>query len=190
LVSLPGYHAADYINCKTGCQYLKSTVDEVVRVAKEAKAPVALVAHGPPHGNGPQALDYAGASANVGDEAITKAISSAKIAFGLFSNIKEAGGRAAKDPAGQTLLKEGEESETLYLNPGPADTIGWPMNDGTESVGMAASFTLKNGKARYRLFRMKPLTAAERAEAKKLDPPPEPETLGEPAPKPSAPATK
>lgn len=48
LVSLPGYHAADYINCKTGCQYLKSTVDEVVRVAKEAKAPVALVAHGPP----------------------------------------------------------------------------------------------------------------------------------------------
>jgi Icc-related predicted phosphoesterase len=171
LVSLPGYHDPSYINCKTGCTYLKSTVAEVVKAAKEAKTPVALIAHGPPRGNGNQALDFAGAGGNVGDEAVTRAIGEANIAFGLFSNIKEAGGRATKDPAGAELLKEGEVSKTLFLNPGPADTMGWDMNDSTKSVGMAALLTVKEGQGSFKMLRLKPPTAAEKAEAKKLDPP-------------------
>ena len=171
LVSLPGYHDPNYINCKTGCQYVKSTVAEVVRVAKEAKTPVALIAHGPPHGNGNQALDFAGAGGNVGDEQITKAIGEGNIGFGLFSNIKEAGGRATKDADGTQLAKEGEASKTLFLNPGPADTMGWDMNDSTKSVGMAAVFTLKDGQGTYKMLRLKPPTAAEKAESKKFDPP-------------------
>ena len=171
LVSLPGYHDPNYINCKTGCQYVKSTVAEVVRVAKESKVPVALVAHGPPHGNGNQALDFAGAGGNVGDEQITRAIADGNIAFGLFSNIKEAGGRATKDADGTQLAKEGEASRTLFLNPGPADTMGWDMNDSTKSVGMAAVFALKDGQATYKMLRLKPPTAAEKAESKKFDPP-------------------
>ncbi len=172
LISLPGYHDPNYINCKTGCQYLKSTVAEVVRVAKESKNPVALIAHGPPHGNGNQALDFAGAGGNVGDEAITKAIGTANISFGLFSNIKEAGGRATKDAEGTLLIKEGETSKSLFLNPGPADTMGWDMNDSTKSVGMAAVFSFKEGQASYKLLRLKPPSAAEKAEAKKFEPPP------------------
>ncbi len=171
LVSLPGYHDPNYINCKTGCQYLKSTVADVVRVAKESKTPVALLAHGPPHGNGNQALDFAGAGGNVGDEAITKAIGEGNITFGLFSNIKEAGGRATKDAEGTQLAKEGEASKTLFLNPGPADTMGWDMNDSTKSVGMAAVFTLKDGQGSYKMLRLKPPTAAEKAESKKFEPP-------------------
>jgi Icc-related predicted phosphoesterase len=171
LLSLPGYHDPSYINCKTGCQYTKGTITELVKVAKESKAPLALVAHGPPHGSGNQALDFAGAGGNVGDEAIAKAIADANIAFGFFSNIKEAGGRATKDTAGTQLLKEGEASKTLYLNPGPADTMGWDMNDSTKSVGMAAVFTLKGGDASFRMLRLKPPSAAEKAEAKKFDPP-------------------
>ncbi len=171
LVSLPGYHDPNYITCKTGCQYVKSTVAEVVRVAKEAKTPVALVAHGPPHGNGNQALDFAGAGGNVGDRAITAAITEGNIAFGLFSNIKEAGGRATKDADGTQLAKEGEASKTLFLNPGPADTMGWDMNDSTKSVGMAAIFTLKEGQGSFKMLRLKPPTAAEKAEAKKFEPP-------------------
>lgn len=171
LVSLPGYHDPNYINCKTGCQYLKSTVAEVVRTAKEARTPVALIAHGPPHGNGNQALDFAGAGGNVGDEAITKAINDGAIAFGLFSNIKEAGGRATKDAEGTQLAKEGEASKALFLNPGPADTMGWDMNDSTKSVGMAAVFTLKEGQGSFKMLRLKPPTAAEKAEAKKFEPP-------------------
>lgn len=169
LVSLPGHHDPNYINCKTGCQYLKSTVAEVVTAAKEAKTPVALIAHGPPHGNGNQALDFAGAGGNVGDDAITRAIVEGKISFGMFSNIKEAGGRATKDAEGTQLAKEGEASKTLFLNPGPADTMGWTMNDSTESVGMAAVFSLKDGSATFKVLRLKPPTAAEKAEAKKLE---------------------
>ena len=171
LVSLPGYHAPDYIQCATGCQYVKSTVAEVVGVAKTSKTPVALIAHGPPHGNGNQALDFAGAGGNVGDEQITKAIGEGNIAFGLFSNIKEAGGRATKDADGTQLAKEGEASKTLFLNPGPADTMGWDMNDSTKSVGMAAVFTIKDGQGTYKMLRLKPPTTAEKAESKKFDPP-------------------
>jgi Icc-related predicted phosphoesterase len=174
LLSLPGYHDGEYLKCKTGCLYLPSTVDEVVREAKAAKTPVALIAHGPPRGNGNQALDFANAGGNVGDEAIAKAITEGKIAFGFFSNIKEAGARAVKEPAGTTLIKEGEASATLYLNPGPADsTVGWDMNDNTKTIGLAATFTLKDGQATWKSLRLKPPTAAEKAEAKKLAPAPE-----------------
>ncbi|MDP3501639.1 MAG: metallophosphoesterase [Myxococcales bacterium] len=171
LISLPGYHDANYVKCSTGCRYFQTTVDEVVREAKEAKTPVALVAHGPPHGSGNQALDFAGAAGNVGDEAIAKAIAEAKIPFAFASNIKEAGGRATSDAAGTTLVKEGTASKSLFINPGPADTFGWEMNDGTKSVGMAAVFKLKGADAQWKSFRMKPLTAGEKAEAKKLAPP-------------------
>jgi len=36
---------------------------------------------------------------------------------------------------GTTLVRPGQASKTLYLNPGPADTMPWEMNDGTKSSG-------------------------------------------------------
>lgn len=171
LVSLPGYHDPNYIKCSTGCRYFQTTLDEVVREAKDAKVPVALVSHGPPRGSGNQALDFAGAAGNVGDTAIASAIEAGKIAFAFASNIKEAGGRATADAAGTTLVKESTPSKSLFINPGPADTFGWEMNDGTKSVGMAAVFKLKGTEGAWKGFRMKPLSAGEKAEAKKLAPP-------------------
>jgi len=172
LVSLPGYHAPDYIQCATGCRYFKSTLDEVVRVAKDSKVPILLVSHGPPRGASNQALDFASAGGNVGDENINKAIGEGAIAFGVFSNIKEAGGRGAADPAGATLVKEGTASKTLFYAAGPADTFGWELNDGTKSVGMAGLLSIKEGQASFKNFRLKAFTAAEKAEAKKLEPAP------------------
>ena len=61
------------------------------------------------------------------------------------------------------------EAEPLYVNPGPADTIAWDMNDGTKSQGMAMVVTLKNGEAAYRLYRAKALSVAEKAEATRID---------------------
>ncbi len=178
IVSLPGYHDPSYIPCATGCQYFKSTVDEVISMAKEAKRPVMMVAHGPPHGDGSQALDYASAGGNVGDPEENRAIREGNIAFGVYSNIKEAGGRATSDAAGTTQLKQATPSKTLYLNPGPADTMGWELNDGTKSVGLAATVTLKDGQASFKLLRAKPMTPAEKADAKKLDPPARPGAEG------------
>ncbi len=171
LVSLPGYHDPAFISCSNGCQYFKSTLAEVAQMAKDSKVPVMLVSHGPPHGGGDQALDYASAGGNVGDENINKTIAEASIAFGAFSNIKEAGGRGAADPAGTQLVKEGVASKTLYVAMGPADTIGWDMNDGTKNVGMAGILTIKDGQGSFKVMRLKPLSAAEKAEAKKLEPP-------------------
>lgn len=168
LVSLPGYHDASFINCATGCRYVKSTVDAVVRVAKDSKVPVMLVSHGNPKGNGNQAIDFASAGGNVGNEDINRAIAEGNIAFGVSSNIKEAGGRATVDAAGTALVKEGAPSKTLFINPGPADTVGWEMNDGNKSSGMAAVMRLKDGQADYKMYRVKALTAADKAEAKVL----------------------
>ncbi|MGQ0504015.1 MAG: metallophosphoesterase family protein [Myxococcaceae bacterium] len=186
LVSLPGYHDANYINCATGCRYYKSTVDEVIRVAKEAKNPVVLVAHGPPHGEGSQALDYATGGGNVGDEDVARAIRDGNIPFGVFSNIKEAGARATDLP-GTTLIKQSTPAKALYLNPGPADSVEWGMNDNTKSAGLAAVLSIKGTDAQWKLFRAKPLTPAEKTQAKALEPPARPDPAEAPAPKDPAP---
>ncbi len=182
LVSLPGYHDPSYMSCATGCQYFKSTVDEVIRVSKEAKSPVVLVAHGPPHGEGSQALDYASSGGNVGDAEINRAIAEGKIPFGLFSNIKEAGARAVDSAAGATLVKEGQPSKSLFLNPGPADSMGWEMNDSTKSTGLAAVFTIEGDQANWKLFRAEPLSASEKSAARAMDPAPQAVTATPAAP--------
>jgi Icc-related predicted phosphoesterase len=182
LISLPGYHDPNYINCASGCRYYKSTVDEVIQLAKASGAPVMLISHGPPHGEGSQALDYAISGGNVGDPEVTRAIREGNIAFGAFSNIKEAGARATDLP-GTTLIPPSTPSKTLFLNPGPADSMRWEMNDGHRSYGMAAVFTIEAGLGSWKGFRAKQLTTEEKAQAAALDPPPrsEPRARTQPA---------
>jgi Icc-related predicted phosphoesterase len=155
VISLPGYHDPNFINCATGCRYYASTIDEVVQMANRAKSPAVLVSHGPPRGEGSQALDYAISGGNVGDEQLSRAIRLAKIRFGVFSNIKEAGARAT-DLAGTTVMPPETPAASLYLNPGPADTTPWDMNDGSKSTGMAAVLAIKDGQASWRAFRIAP----------------------------------
>ena len=172
LFSLPGHHDPTFIKCATGCRYYQSTIDEIARAAKEAKGPTMLVAHGPPHGQGAQAIDYSSGNINAGDEAIAKLLTGANLSFGVFSNIKEAGARASSDVGGTTLVKEGQASKSLYLNPGPADsTTPWDMNDGSKGNGLAAVVSLADGAMSYKLLRLKPPTGAEKGEAKRLEPP-------------------
>jgi Icc-related predicted phosphoesterase len=153
VVSLPGYHDPDYINCATGCRYYPSTVEEVVQLARSATSPVVLVSHGPPRGEGSQALDFAIAGGNVGDAEINRAIRDGRIPFGVFSNIKEAGGRATDLP-GTTVVPANTPAPSFFVNPGPADSTAWEMNDGTKSVGMAAVVTIKAGQGSWKPFRV------------------------------------
>jgi len=168
IVSLPGYYDPNYINCATGCRYYKSTVDDLVELAKASPHPVVLVSHGPPRGEGSQSLDYAISGGNVGDAEINRAIGEANIAFGAFSNIKEAGARATDLP-GTTVIPAATPVKSLYLNPGPADTLNWPMNDGTQSHGMAAVLTIQGSEATWKAFRAKPITPDEQSKAKAMD---------------------
>ncbi|HZN91911.1 MAG TPA: hypothetical protein VFB81_04380 [Myxococcales bacterium] len=170
VVSLPGYHDPNFISCTTGCRYDKGTLDEVVKAARESKAPVVLVSHGPPKGAGNKAVDYAVNGGNVGDPEINKAIAAAGIAFGIFSNIKEAGARAT-DLEGTQLIPQDKPARALFLNPGPADSTRWEMNDKTPAYGFAATLTVSGKEASWKLFKSAKLTKEEKAEAKKLDPP-------------------
>lgn len=172
LVSLPGYHDPNFIQCTSGCRYFKSTVDEVIRAAKESKTPVVLVSHGPPHGGGSQSIDYAANTGNVGDQDINRALQEGKIGFGVFSNIKEAGGRAT-DVAGTTLVAQGAAAKELLLNPGPANTALQIMNDKTKGYGFAAVLSVQGQEASWKLLRNTKPTPDERKQAKALDPKPD-----------------
>ena len=157
IVSLPGYHNPDYLHAEDGCLYYQADVDAVAEVVKTADSQVMLVSHGGPLMAGPEALDYTSQGQNVGDPMLTKLVQESGVKFGIFGNIHEAGGRGC-DAKG-TLIAQGTPSEQLFLNPGPADSIRWPMNDKTESVGMAAVMTIAGNKASYKVERMKTETA-------------------------------
>jgi Icc-related predicted phosphoesterase len=193
LVSMPGYHDRRYIHCASGCQYYKQDVDALAdflakRRTSNPSAPVVLVTHGPPKGETQNAIDAAAEVGNVGDPALNELITKAKIPFGIFSNIKEAGARAT-DLTGENLVKEDTFADVIYLNPGPADSFPWNLNDGTTSNGMAGVFVVKGNQAKFKMYRAKPLTAAEKAQAQKLAPakamddddkPAKPETAAQP----------
>lgn len=173
VITLPGYHDARYIHQEpgNGCRYFKEDVRAVEKLAGDAKNPVLLLAHGQPKGTTPTALDViAPGKEHIGDANLNKAVEGAKIAFGIFANVKEAGGQAVADLQGEKVVAEGEWSERLYLNPGAADAVEWVMNDGGTSSGMAAVLHVKEGKASHSIFRAPKLTEAERAEAVKLVP--------------------
>jgi Icc-related predicted phosphoesterase len=170
LVSLPGHHDANFMHCAKGCLYTGLTVTEVIQAANDAKSPVILVSHGPPQGDGTQALDFTpNAGGNVGNPDIQRAIREAKIPFGFFSNIKEAGARAT-DASGSTVIPQNSVVRSLFINPGPASTDAWKMNDGKTSHGFAAAFTLTAKGASWTLYRGVALTKAEKAKAKTLEP--------------------
>ena len=156
LVSLPGYHNPEYMHSKDGCLYVKSTVEETLKAVKEAKSPAVLISHGPPRGNGSQALDYATSGGNIGDAEINRILTEGNVPFGIFSNVKEAGARAVDSAEGTTLVAQDKPAKRLFLNPGPADTVGWKMNDETQSVGMAAVLRVKDGEGSWKLFRSSP----------------------------------
>lgn len=176
LVTLPGYHDPRYIHAGgSGCQYHREDVAALAKLAGEANDPVLVVAHGMPKGQAASAIDViagdqAAEGQNVGDPNLAATLVAARIPFGIFPNIKEAGGRAEADVAGARAVPEGQPSDTLYLNPGSADSLPWTMNDGSTAQGIAAVVTVKGKQASFRLYKAPALTDAEKTRAAKLLP--------------------
>lgn len=173
IVTLPGYHDPRYIHQEEGegCRYYVEDVKAVEKLASEAQNPVLLLAHGQPKGKTSHALDViTPGGEHIGDSNLNQAVLGAKIPFAIFANVKEAGGKALADLDGEKVVPEGEWSETLYLNPGAADSLEWTMNDGSSAFGMAAILHVKGKQASYKIHRASKLTEAEREEAAKLAP--------------------
>jgi Icc-related predicted phosphoesterase len=148
LVSLPGYYDARYIHESAGCRYKPEDAQELSRIARGAPAPVVLVTHGPPRQAGRAALDVTEDGHNVGDPELAAAIAEARIQFGVFGHILEAGGRAT-DLQGRKPVKQGLAVPALYVNPGPAFADPWALNGGGVSRGMAAILTIRGGKGEW-----------------------------------------
>lgn len=172
-VSLPGYHDPNYIPCETGCRYDARTLQDVVTAARSAATPVVLVSHGPPLGSTRESLDHAVNGRNVGDPEINRVLREGKIAFGFFSNIKEAGARATA-PDLTTLIPQDTAAKGLMLNPGPADVSRWEMNDGVFANGFATVVTFSGGSASWKLYRAPQPTPEDRKAARALNRPASP----------------
>ena len=154
-VSLPGYYNKSYIHCAEGCEYSGDDVKALTDLAKSATAPnKVLISHGPPLQTGALAIDRIHEGANVGDPNLAAVMKDGLFPFGLFGNIQEAGGHAT-NLAGDARVAPDSYVDSLYLNPGPIDSVRWVMLDGTESVGMAGIVHFKGKQAQYKIKRLK-----------------------------------
>ena len=151
VVALGGYSDKVYVKGSGACLYKPEDARSIVALAKDAEHPVILLMHGPPAQKGKQAIDFVPGAGNVGDKDVTAAIQEAKIAFGIHGHILEAGARAT-DLAGKPVAA-GKLHPQLFLNPGPASSLPWKLNDGKMSYGLAAILTLKGKAASYELLR-------------------------------------
>lgn len=151
MISLPGYYDKKYTRGSSSCTYKPEDAQELVKESENLKEPVILITHGPMKLEGKDAIDYAWEAGNVGDEHLTDALREAKnIKFGIMGHILEAGGKA--NTIDGKLVKQGVYSDSLFLNPGPAQSLGWKMLDGKTSYGMAATLYLKGKKGKYRII--------------------------------------
>lgn len=152
-VSLPGTFDRASIHTSRGCAYGPEDLDDTVAiVARAGRKPVVLLSHGGPRQVGPGALDRTLDGANAGDPAMARFIREAGIRFGVFADIREAGGRAT-DRSGSTSIAPQTWAAELYMNPGPGGS--WPMNDGTRTAGMAGLLEIEGDEAAFEMYRIR-----------------------------------
>lgn len=152
VVSLPGYYDKRYTLQSGTCMYTAADVAKLKALAASVEGPVVLLSHGPPRQAGKLAVDFVPEAGNVGDPDITEALAAAKIPFGVFGHILEAGGRAT-DLTGKKEIKPLTFAEALYLAPGSVNSLPWRLNGGQTSYGMAAVLTIAGRKAKYEVLR-------------------------------------
>jgi hypothetical protein len=163
LFSLPGWSVRAFVK-PAACFYGKKDVEalkEQIKPLVDKGDVVIVTAHGPPRGQGKQAIDYAVDAGNVGDEDLMALLRDTPVRFGLFSHILEAGARATSDVVRQAPLRMPmmKGAKSLYLNAGSASSYPFKMLDNHFSKGLAAVFTLddvKNGgKARVTFLKLR-----------------------------------
>lgn len=155
IVSLPGYFNRSYTHCAEGCVYGPEQVQGLDAFAEDTSAPIrVLLGHGPPKMDGALGLDRIHEGVNVGDPALAAYLKNGKFPIGLFGNIQEAGGYAT-DLSGKNRVEKNVFVDSLYLNPGPIDSVRWQMLDGSESLGMAGIVRIKGKQASYDVYRIR-----------------------------------
>src|SRR5207249_2050449 len=115
----------NYLHCPTGCDYFPQDVADLATFVPKATGPVRLlISHGPPLQAGAVAIDRITEGANVGDPSLAEFMKKnpGVFPFGMFGNILEAGGYATY-LVGTTRIAQEQYADSLYLNPGPIDSV-------------------------------------------------------------------
>jgi hypothetical protein len=145
IIGLPGAFERRQLHSDGACIYAGKDIDALAAALERFQGPPAvLVAAVPPRGTDAKALDVSEGQ-NIGDPRLTALLKRAP--FGIFAQVWESGGRAV-DAKGQPV-KQGADSDQLYLNPGAADHAPWPMSDGSTVAGQAALLTIRGKKASW-----------------------------------------
>ncbi len=152
VLTLGGYHDKAFVSASGSCLYPESAVTGLPALAAQADDPVVLLLHGPPKGDGKEAIDFVPGGGNVGDARLNGAITAAKIPYVIAGHILEGGGRAT-DGGGKRPVAAGKRSKALWLNPGQANGLPYEVNGGATGWGLAAILTIQKGEASYELLR-------------------------------------
>jgi Icc-related predicted phosphoesterase len=146
LVSVPGYIDRRFVHQTSGCTYKPEDLDRV-KPFLAGDVPVVLLSHGPPAGKDAAGLDHAVEAGNVGDPHLAGLMREARIPFGLFSHILEAGGRAV-DAQGKPLTG-GVFRKEFQVNIGSANPLAWQLNSGKVSCGMGLLARFRDGQGAF-----------------------------------------
>lgn len=152
VITLGGYHDKAFASASGTCLYTEEAVKALPALASQADDPVVLLLHGPPKGEGKEAIDFVPGGGNVGDARLDGAITEGKIPFVIAGHILEGGGRAT-DGGGKKPVAAGKRAKTLWLNPGQANGLPYEVNGGTTGWGLGAILTVSKGEGSYELLR-------------------------------------
>jgi hypothetical protein len=158
LVGVPGYHLHHHLLAKEqGCGYDGADLDALSKLVGTLPGPRILLAHGPPRGAGPLAVDRAFGQVNIGDPLLRRLMSGgsvgpgASLSLGVFGHVHESAGHATTSSG--AVVRPTAWSNTLLLNVGSADSVPHQDLRGRWSRGSAAIIEVLGGRARYRLVR-------------------------------------
>lgn len=154
ILSLPGYRFTHYLAAgEAGCRYDAADVRALAALdgwlASRPERPILFVAHAPPRGNGPDALDWALGGANVGDPDLAKVLPSLHAKVAAFAHVDEAGGRSSD---GKAPLAAGAWAARLWVNVGAADSVPHEMLPGGLGHGQAMLVEIAGGRARAQVI--------------------------------------
>ena len=151
VVSLSGYHDKAFLHLSGGCLYTDKHLADAVTAAKASDDTVVWLSHGPPRMKGEKAIDFVPGSGNVGNPAITDALSQGKVKFGIAGHILEAAGKAT-DLTGKPQPQK-KWLPSLFVNQGSANPLPWKLNDGSTSWGLAALLSIEGAKGSYEVLK-------------------------------------
>lgn len=154
LYTLPGYFDRRFSHTGGAAKYKERDLVELRRMIKAGPGPKVLVSHGPPMMKGRRGIDIASGAGHVGDAQMTEMITKAKVQFGIFGHILEAGGRGS-DLVGKRARKQKRWHKSLYVNAGTINPDPWVMLNGKTSYGMGMHVEIKGKRARYRVLKLR-----------------------------------